>query len=233
MSARTIETAGPMRHESTRNDRQKMQAGRIDRRVTERSERQRATAATAVSLWDSSPVPGAHPWLAAQGIAAHGLRQRGGRLLVPMRDAAGELWNLQFIGAGGGVKLLHGGRLFGLFHLIDGHDSGKTYDTSTLPELSAIWQPPEAIHITEDYTSAARIHADTGQPVAVAFALRNLRPAALELRACYPGARFVVWLPESPQNARGGSGIHWGIQSAAEAAALAVGGSVATLWGRS
>jgi putative DNA primase/helicase len=178
----------------------------------DRIERQSSVADSAASLWQSSPAAGEHAYLSAHGIPAHGLRQRGGRLVVPMRDAAGELWNLQFIGPGGGrPKYLHGGRVFGLLHLIG--------------------TPGDEIHVAEDYASATRIHADTGDACAVAFELHNLRPAALALREAYPGARFTVWLPEPPQSARGVSLGHRGALTAATAAATAVGGAVAILRG--
>ena len=222
MTAPTIQT----------DARRLQRADRIDHRMNQRDERQRAKAASALALWNSSPAPGVHPWLESQSIAAHGLRQRDNRLLVPMRDAAGELWNLLFIGPSGGLRMLYGARVFGLFHLIDRHDAGKTYN-ATLGELLATWEPPAVVNIAEDYASAARVHAATGQPVAVAFELHNLRPVALALRSEYRRARIVVWLPEPHQSARSASGNHRGAVTHAEGAAAAVGGSVAVLWGRS
>jgi len=101
-----------------------------------------------------------------------------------------------------------------------------------LGELFATWNPLTVVNIAEDYASAARVHAATGQPVAVAFELHNLRPVALALRSEYRRARLVIWLPEPPQGARSASGNHRGALTHAEAAAAAVGGSVAALWGR-
>lgn len=176
-----------------------------------RVQRQRDAATVAASLWESTPAAGEHPYLTASGIEADGIRQRGGRLVVPMRDTAGELWNLQFIGAGGRTKYLHGGRVFGLLHLIGSEG--------------------DSLHVAEDYATAWRIHAHTKEAVAVAFELHNLRPVALALRASHPGARITVWLPESPQGARSGSLGHRGGITAATAAAKAVGGAVAILEG--
>lgn len=42
-----------------------------------------------------------HPYLVAKVVAAHGLRVCRGALVVPLRDAAGELDGLQFIDVGG------------------------------------------------------------------------------------------------------------------------------------
>lgn len=194
----------------------------MNRRIKEqheREERQRTRAAVASAMWASSPAAGVHPWLEAQGIVAHGLRQRDNRLLMPMRDAAGELWNLQLIGPAGGKRTLYGARVFGLFHLIDvpGH-----------PDTWVSLGSPAVLNIAEDYASAARVHAATGQPVAVAFELHNLRQVALTLREHHPASHIAVWLPETPQGARSASSAY----SHAAGAAAAVGGSVAALRGR-
>lgn len=163
----------------------------------------------AAQLWESSPPAGLHQWLSAKGVGAFGLRQRSGRLLVPMRDAGGELWNLQFIGAGGATRILHGGRVFGLFHQVG-------------------WPVKGVQHVAEDYATAARVHADTGQPCAVAVMLWNLRPVALALRARNPATRFTIWLPQPPP---GCFGNYRGALSAAEYAAASVGGAVAMVRG--
>lgn len=175
----------------------------------ERASRQAQAAKTAADIWRASPPAGEHPQL--QGNRAHDLRQRGGQLVVPMRDAAGELWNLQFIAQGGRSKYLYGGRVLGLHHVLG----------SVGAEL----------HIAESYATAARVHQQTGAAVAVAFELHNLRPVALALHASHPRAPITVWLPEPPQGARGEALGHRGGLSAATAAARAVGGSVAVLWG--
>lgn len=194
----------------TQNERIEREANRI----AERIERQRSAAASAASLWDASPAAGEHRYLTANDVRAFGLRQRGGRLVVPMRDAAGELWNLQFIGpAGGRPKYLHGARVFGLFHLIG--------------------TPGDMINLAKDYATAAAEHARSGEAAAVAFEWHNLRPVALALREAFPAARCRIWLPETPQGARSDVSGHPGAVGAAEAAAAAVGGCVAFRFGYS
>ncbi|GMU42760.1 MAG: hypothetical protein IT479_02435 [Xanthomonadales bacterium] len=185
-----------------------MSAAVQDAMTNRRASHEQAQQAAA-QLWGQSPPAGAHPWLAATCVAAHGLRQRSGRLLVPMCDSGGTLWNLQFIGAGGATRILHGGRVFGLHHRIG-------------------WPVRGVQHVAEDYVTAARVHAATGQPCAVAFMLWNLRPVALALRALDPSARFTIWLPTPPP---GRIGNYRGALSAAEAAAGAVSGAVAMLRG--
>jgi len=60
------------------------------------------------------PAPIDHPYLARKGVQAFDLRVWKGLLLVPVRDLAGELHSLQFIGADGGKRFLRGGRVQGL-----------------------------------------------------------------------------------------------------------------------
>ncbi len=174
-----------------------------------RADNQRRIADVAAQLWSESPPPAAHAWLTAKGVGAHDIRQRNGRLVVPMRDVNGIIWNLQFIGPGGSTRYLHGGRVFGLFHRIGAAVRGVA-------------------DVAEDYATAARVHEQTGRPVHVAFQLNNLRPVALVLRSLDSAARFTIWLPKPPP---GCFGNYRGAQSAAEAAAAAVSGSVAMVRG--
>lgn len=174
-----------------------------------RAQLQEQVRHAACQLWEQSPPPVAHPWLRAMGVEAYGLRQRAGRLVVPMRDAEGIIWNLQFIGPGGSVRVMQGGRVFGLSHGIG-------------------WPVAGVHHIAKDYATAARVHALTGHPAAVAFAGWNMRNVALLLRAKDPRTRFTFWLPPTP---RVGAKDHHGLVMSAETAAKAVGGSVATLRG--
>lgn len=176
-----------------------------------RSDNQARVANLAAQLWEQSPPPVVHPWLTAKGVQAHGIRQRDGRLIVPMRDTAGKIWNLQFIGPGGSSRFMHGGRVVGLYHLIGAARR-------------------DVVCIAEDYATAARVYALTGQPVAVAFQLNNLRPVALALHDSEPRARCTIWVPAPPV---GAGGLHQARMNfaAADAAARAVNGAVATLRG--
>ena len=80
-------------------------------------------AGEAVALWNEASDTGQSPYLARKGVQPHGVRfTPDGWVLVPMRDAAGKLWNLQRIAPvkpadGGTDKLfLKGGRKSGLWH---------------------------------------------------------------------------------------------------------------------
>lgn len=158
--------------------------------------------ARAVALWAQAAPPTAHPYLLAKGTQAHGIRQRGNRLLIPLRDGDGTLWNVQTIAPDGTKRFLSGGRKRGLYHAIGGTVDG-------------------ALCLAEGYATAASIHHATGHPVAVAFDCGNLEPVAKVLRAKYPQAVITICADNDTQTA-GNPGL-----TAARAAAAAIGGTVA------
>ena len=163
----------------------------LARRAREKAERQQAdkahqdaahaaAALDAVAQWDAASDTGASPYLARKGVQAHGLRfAPDGCLLVPLRDAAGDLLNLQRIAperpAEGTDKLfLKGGRKSGLWHWC-GDPAGAG-----------------VLLIAEGYATAASVHQATGRPVAVAFDAGNLAHVAKALRQQYRAALLVL-----------------------------------------
>jgi len=81
----------------------------VARLASERAERERLNAEVtasrhaaasdeAVALWDAASDTGESPYLTRKGVQGHGVRfAPDGVLLVPLRDAAGQLWNVQTI----------------------------------------------------------------------------------------------------------------------------------------
>ena len=62
-------------------------------RARERHDTQERAARMAHRLWAAAAPAKNHPYLAAKGVKAHGLRQdRRGRLLVPVQGVDGRLW---------------------------------------------------------------------------------------------------------------------------------------------
>lgn len=143
-----------------------------------------AAATEAVKLWDSASPTGESPYLARKGVQPYGVRYgAGGWLYVPVRDAAGTLWNVQRIApdkpASGPDKLfLKGGRKSGLWHVC-----GAVEDDS---------HGPAVVLIAEGYATAASLHEATGHPVAVAFDAGNLGHVAKALRNQYPAALLAL-----------------------------------------
>jgi putative DNA primase/helicase len=205
----------------------------LARRERERAERQRAEQARtdadharaadeAAALWDAGGDDGESPYLVRKAVRAHGLRfAPGGWLLVPLRDGAGKLWNLQRIAPqplpdGGPEKLfLKGGRKSGLWHLLGSvaSDAGDTpADRTARP----------ALLVAEGYATAATLHEATGHPVAVAFDAGNLVHVARALRELYPAALLVV-CGDDDSDTEAKTGRNTG-RLKATAAAQAVGG---------
>ena len=141
-------------------------------------------ATSAAALWASATEAGASPYLTRKGVQAHGVRfTPDGFVLVPVRDAAGELWNVQSIAperpAVGTDKLfLKGGRKSALWHWC-GDPAGVGAGAGVLL-------------VAEGYATAASLHQATGHPAAVAFDAGNLAHVAKALRQQYPAALLVL-----------------------------------------
>jgi len=143
------------------------------RRKDEALRRHAAARDVAARIWHAArPAGDEHPYPVRKGVAARGLRVFKGALVVPIRDAAGELHSLQFIGASGTKRFLKGGRVAGLYFLIG--------------------VAGQVICIAEGYATGASIHAATGYAVAVAFNAGNLGPVAEVIRENHPDARLIV-----------------------------------------
>ncbi|MDD5332112.1 MAG: DUF927 domain-containing protein [Rhodoferax sp.] len=174
----------------------------VARLARERAERQQAeqarqqaayahAASEVQTLWAQASETGISPYLARKGVQAHGVRfAADGWLLVPLRDAAGTLWNVQRIApeknhngkdkfyGPPGIKEGEGGRKSGLWHLLG--------DAATDPA------GPVVVLVAEGYATAASLHEATHRPVAVAFDAGNLAHVAKALRTQYPAALLVL-----------------------------------------
>ena len=186
---------------------------RVQRLQAEQARQQAAhaaAAADAVAQWDAASDTGASPYLARKGVQAHGVRfAADGCVLVPLRDAAGALWNLQRIAperpAVGTDKLfLKGGRKSGLWHWC-GDPAGA-----------------QVLLIAEGLATAASLHQATGRPVAVAFDAGNLAHVAKALRQQYRAALLVL-CGDDDRDTEARTGTNTG-RVKAEAAARAVRG---------
>jgi putative DNA primase/helicase len=151
-------------------------------------------------LETSTPIDDAtaHGYLVTKGMQAHGARMidtavarthcgrlspalSGPLLVIPMRNAAGELRSLQFITAGGTKRPLTGGEKQGCHYLIK-------------PDIAAAVSAEVSANliVCEGFATGASIHEATGHAVAVAFDSGNLEPVAKSLRKLYPDAALIV-----------------------------------------
>lgn len=133
-------------------------------------------ARRAAAEWDQAgPAAPDHGYLRAKRIPAEGLRQAAdGRLLVPVRDAAGALQSIQCIADDGTKRFLSGGRMAG----------GRCW----LGEPDAVGP----LVLAEGYATAASIRQATGWSVCAAFSAGNLRRVAESVRRQFPQVEIFV-----------------------------------------
>ena len=104
-----------------------------------------------------------HSYLKARQVHSYGeLKQYGDALVLPLRDAEGDLHSLQFIGVDGVKKFLRGGHVAGCFFTLADKRSGP-------------------LVICEGYATGASIHEATGHAVVCAMNSGNLPEAAIYL----------------------------------------------------
>ena len=162
----------PQTHQERAELQRQMQVMRAARDV-EREKVQSEARARAAKLWERArPATNAHPYLQRKAVGAYGLRQLRDLLLIPARDAHGELQTLQFIGADGAKRFLSGGRIAGCY--------------------CAIGKPADSLLLCEGFATGATLFAATGRAVAVCFSAGNLQPVALALRKKFPGLQLIV-----------------------------------------
>lgn len=163
---------------------------------------QQAAAKRALCLWNrAKPASNAHGYLARKQVGAFGVRDLRGQLVVPLRNADGELCSLQFIAEDGRKTFLTGGRKRGCYH--------------------AIGKVQTALCICEGYATGATIYQSTGHATAVAFDSGNLEPVARAIRAKFPRLAMVI-CADNDTETPGNPGL-----TAATKAARAVGAALA------
>lgn len=185
----------------------------------EKEARNTAAAAMAETIWAASKPCTGHAYLQRKGVQAHGARMieadaalamdrslspslTGPLLVIPMRNAAGSLRNLQFITDDGTKRPLTGGQKQGCYFSM-----GKPKDGRLV--------------VCEGFATGASVHQCTGDGVAVAFDAGNLNMVAMALAEKYPHLKIVIGADDDYQTP-GNPG-----RKAGQAAAQAVNGLVA------
>lgn len=143
-------------------------------REAEIRSRQAKAARRARVQWDSaSPADPGHPYLVAKQIGAHGIRQQGAALLVPV-VVGGDLASLQSIYPDGTKRFLAGGRIAGGYCLVD--------DATRRPETL----------IAEGLATGATLHEETGAAVYCAWSAGNLMAVSRYIRGLHPDETIVI-----------------------------------------
>lgn len=204
-------------------------------RELSKNEENDSAAVVAEAIWAvAKPVEDAtsHGYLVKKGIQPHGAKLidaaaaqalcsrlspvlSGPLLVIPMRNAAGELRSLQFIteASGDNKRPLTGGEKQGCYYLLDA--MGKmTVSIQVSGQVSAV------LIVCEGFATGASIHEATELPVVVAFDAGNLETAAKSLRKLHPDAMLIL-AADDDHLTDGNPG-----RAAASRAAKAVGGIV-------
>jgi putative DNA primase/helicase len=175
-------------------------------RERERTEKERHAKARKTAAWilsRSKPADGLHPYLQRKGVKVFGdVREWRGALVLPLRDANGELHSLQFIGADGVKKFLAGGRIAGCFFTV-----GE--------------KPDGPLVIVEGCATGASVHEATGFATVGAMNAGNLLAASKALREKFPSREIIV-AGDNDQFTNGNPGL-----SKAREAAKAIGALLA------
>lgn len=139
----------------------------------ERQARQDEAAQEAASIINSAPLAASHDYLTRKQVKPYGLYTHEGALIIPMRNAQGDIRSLQRIYPNGDKRFLAGGQTRGCFHLIG----------STLTEPT---------YLVEGYATGATIHTLTGKSVVVAFTSGNLGHTIEAIRSVGNHNKIIV-----------------------------------------
>lgn len=160
------------RRELTLAEKEAIQQAQAERERERQEAQANAAQIARQRLAQAVPALAGHPYLAHKRVAPERLWQAGDRLLVPMADQAGTIWNVQCIAPDGGKLFLKGGRTKGVFWW-----AGKATDR---------------LVIGEGMATVAAIRRATGLPVIAALSAHNLPSVAALVRAKHPEITLII-----------------------------------------
>lgn len=187
--------------EAAQLDEQQAEARRLQRAearaksAKEERERKAAAYIEAEKIWSAATPAIGHPYLSKKQVKSHGLRigtwpkrtklgeiygHSEGVLLIPMRNAKGQLTSLQ-----GVFDVMPAGYTQGKTYLKDGEKSGSWFMIGHITEGCKI-------ALCEGYATGATIHELTGWTVLVCFDRTNLLTVAEQIRPSTPGIEIVI-----------------------------------------
>jgi conjugative relaxase-like TrwC/TraI family protein len=98
------------------------------------------------------------------------------KLVVPVKDAKGEIHSLQFISDDGSKIFLKKGKKMGCFFMID---ADKVKDA-------------KEIYLAEGFATGVSVHMATNKPVAITFDAGNIEPVLKNLKETHPNKEFTI-----------------------------------------
>ena len=185
---------------------------RLQAQEQERAKAHEAAAQRCQAMWDSFSWASSSPYLERKGVSAFGLKEDQGNLIVPLKNAEGQLRGFQAIAPDGQKTFARGMGKKGNFHLIGADEKDLSQGE---------------ILLCEGYATGASLHMATGKAVAVAFDSGNLLPVAEAIRAKYPNAAITICADNDHSIQREGKPYNVGLEKA-KMAAQKVNGSVKT-----
>lgn len=131
-------------------------------------------AAKARRIWGSAPLalPG-HPYLERKGIEPYGVRERWGKLIIPVYDANKEIVSIQMIAPDGEKRFLKGACNSGIFILNGSRKSGP-------------------VLVAEGFATAASLAEATFATVVCAFNASAMGKAAKRVRSSVPDRQVII-----------------------------------------
>ncbi|MCB2050525.1 MAG: toprim domain-containing protein [Novosphingobium sp.] len=160
------------RRELTFAEREAIRRAEAEREREKRQAQAKAAQIARQRLAQAVEADSGHPYLSAKRIAPERLWQAGNRLLVPMTDQHGAIWNIQTIAPDGGKLFAKDGRTKGVFWF-----AGKATDR---------------LVIGEGMATVAAIRRATGLPVIAALSAYNLPTVAALVRAKCPDLNIII-----------------------------------------
>ncbi len=124
--------------------------------------------------WErAEPANQNHAYLVKKRITAHGIRQHGRNLVIPVFDCACSIRGIQNIGENGFKWFSSGSCIKGNYFTV-----GKAGNKTLL--------------ICEGLATGITLNAETGNRIIVAFNAGNLEPVAIEMRNDYPNHQIII-----------------------------------------
>ncbi|MEW5250883.1 zincin-like metallopeptidase domain-containing protein [Microbulbifer sp. 2201CG32-9] len=142
-------------------------------------------------LWDQLRPAAGNQYLVRKGVKNYDVRMdKKGRLVVPLRNAQGQIRSLQRIGSNGFKSLKKGAEKQGNYHLLNGDKLATS----------------KAYFIAEGYATAASIAEATNMPVVAAIDAGNLPAVAQQFHHQYHDKGVVIAGDDDRFNEKGNKG---------------------------